>query len=445
MQIDRFHAWLKKQGYPEAEVRVDSANTESWKKIIQGVSGVAGDVMDMWSPGGDMYFYNEVGIIEDLTDAARELGFDVSTTYPALETSLTVEGRQFMYPCNVTTSMYYVNKDTFRKYGMEPPPYRWTFEDFERIGKEFRDRANRGLKRQLHFITEGLDPWLMLRSLGLDPFNETGTEATLDDPRFVRVLELIRKWTYEDRILPSAADRASFSTQSGYGGATLQLFDTGNFAMFKSGRYALIQLRKFGKLSMGLSEPPHGGFPNTDIASRAAAVYVGSQHKQHAKHFLAYLASDDYNETFIDDPDALPPNPKYTEREDFLRPKDYPNEWGLHEGFAKSAITIAIPVTHVPFFSTWEFVREFGGAQDRIMTEPPLSTTEEAVKRAHRRLNEVMQRAISENPGFKKRHDELVVVQRKIDERKARGEKIPRQWIRNPFYLRYYEAQGRLE
>lgn len=52
-------------------MKVDYANRDVSKQIIQGVSGVGGDVMDIWSPGGDMHYFKEIGILEDVTDSSR--------------------------------------------------------------------------------------------------------------------------------------------------------------------------------------------------------------------------------------------------------------------------------------------------------------------------------------------------------------------------------------
>jgi ABC-type glycerol-3-phosphate transport system substrate-binding protein len=169
----------------------------------------------------------------------------------------------------------------------------------------------------------------MWRSLGLSQYNETLTACTLDDPRTVRVLRLIYKWTYEDHIIPTLAERDSFATDAGYGGSTIQLFNSGNYALFPCCRYGLIQLRNFQKsrrekgqprLELAVVEPPHGGFPNASTGTRASAVYKGGRHQDLAKYFLAYLASEDYNLNIVRDSDALPPNPKYTRTEAYRRP-----------------------------------------------------------------------------------------------------------------------------
>jgi len=319
LQVATFQQWLAKNGYPRFELRVDTANASPSKMLIQGVSGVGSDIIGHCG-GMRMRYFNSVGLLTDVTDWARELGFGPGYTYEAMEPEITVSGRQYAFPCNVYAHMLWVNRATFRQHGVPLPPSRWTFEQFEQMGKAFVRVANADGQRHTVFFANGANTRAWRRSLGLDVYNETLTRCILDDERNVRVLRLIHQWTYDDRILPSAADREAFATEAGYGGSNFQLFNSGNYAMVWCGRYALIQFREFGGLELAVSEPPHGGFPVTSTGTRAAAVYRGGRHRDLAKYFLAYLASEEYNMNIVRDADALPPNPKYTETEAYLRP-----------------------------------------------------------------------------------------------------------------------------
>lgn len=71
LQIKNFESWMKKNGYPDVELRVDTANGDLSKKIIQSVSGVGGDVMDTYPGYGDLIYFNEIGLVEDVTDATE--------------------------------------------------------------------------------------------------------------------------------------------------------------------------------------------------------------------------------------------------------------------------------------------------------------------------------------------------------------------------------------
>src|SRR5437773_2073379 len=203
-QVRRFHSWLLKKGHPQFKLQLDTANSDNTKKIIQGVSGVAGDILDLGT--GDLPYFQSVGMLQDVTEDARKLGFDPSYTYPAVGPLIMLDGRQYRFPCNVAVPLYWVNKATFAKYAQPIPPPTWDWDTFERVGKAFVAAANVPGERPKVFFAAGIDRNManvLRRSCGLDIFNETLTRCTLDDPRYVQTLERIHKWTL-DRLIPTA-------------------------------------------------------------------------------------------------------------------------------------------------------------------------------------------------------------------------------------------------
>ncbi|MEM8737901.1 MAG: extracellular solute-binding protein [Planctomycetota bacterium] len=451
LQVATFHEWLAENGHvdergePIVELRLDVANRDTTKQTIQSVSGVGGDLMDM--PGQVMWLFRAMGVIEDITDDARAMGFGPEQTYEAIQPEITVEGRQYRYPANVTVPMLWVNPDTFRRYGLEPPPPRWTWDEFEALGIAFKEAANPPgtPASDRRFILSAVDSSLtqMYRSTGLSILNETLTASDLDDPRYVETLTRLHHWIYGLNILPTPDDVQAFDAAQGYGGVSLQLFNRGQYAMVSGGRWLLIQLRRFEGLGeLSVVELPHRDFPNSLIATRAVALYKGSKHPELAKLFLAYLASDAYNELIVADADALPPNPKLTATDAFLRPADYPSEWGVHEAFVDAAQTIAIGRTYSPYIlpTVMERIRkDYADQYNNNMI---------GAEAAARRTAEVTDRRIADNirrkPELRDAYAADVALQKKIDELKEKGEPIPEAWVKNPFYREYYRQTGKL-
>jgi len=445
LQIQNFGEWMRKNNYPDCELRIDSANREPSKLIIQSISGVGGDVMDCG--GGDVIYFQEMGIMEDVTEDAKRLGFDPAKTYPSLEDDLKVQGRQYLFPCNVSANMFFVNLGIFKELGLEAPPMRWDIAEFERRGKEFVAVANRGLERRQYFWSADIDILTLMRSFGTDVFNETLTRAQLTGAGhdgYRNALKLNKKWINEDHLVPSAAESASFTSEVGYGGAGFQLFFSGKFAMVPVGRYALIQFREFGKLELDAVEFPNGGYPNTTIATRAAFVYKGGKHKELAKYFLAYLASEEYNMNIVADADALPPNPIYTLREEYLQPKEFPNEWRVHKKFAQDAVAISIVMTKSPFVSNNLVYNNYmKDCRDAVLSN--LMSPEDAVKLCEQRINEEIARKLKENPKLRPEYNRQLAIQKKIDGLRKAGKKVPLELISNPFHKKYYKDMGWLE
>lgn len=445
-QVRGFHQWLVENGHtaedggPAVKLVLDQGNRDTRKQIIQGVSGVAGDVMDISS--SQIPYFMEIGIIKDVSEAARELNFGPDQTYEAILPELIQDDGQYGFPCNVTAIMLWVNKASFERYDTPLPPKRWTWDEFEAIGKRFVQNANPPGQTRTHFFIPDIPARIMHRSLGLSVFDETLSRCTLDDPRFVRALQVKRKWMYEDRILPTAADQAGLPTESGYGGQNFQLFNRGNYAMVASGRYALIGFRQFGALELGLAEPPHAGYPNTRTGARTASVYIDGN-TQAGELFLAYLASETYNMQIVRDADALPPNPKYAKVPEFSKPPSYPNEWGLHDMFFDAAQNIAYATVHSPYVLRADVVREANGAEDAHMVASARLTAEQAANQVAGRVNAYIQRNISGNPPLAERYREARRRQAAIDARFEAGRPVPEHWIDNAFLLSYHRDQGR--
>lgn len=454
-QIDLFHQWMIENGHRAAdgssavELRLDTANSDPTKRIIQSVSGVAGDLMDMRG-GGEMRFFNSMGVLAELTADAPAMGFDLSHTYAAAGIEISDDGKQYAFPCNVSTHGYWVNKDVFAKYGVAPPTMRWTLDEFERIGKELCDKANAGKSRLDVFFCSQVEYQILSRSVGLDRYNETMTRCAWDDPRFEAILERAYKWTYVDHIMPTPEDEEAFAAQAaGFGGNWFQLFNRGNYALLYSGRYALVQFREFNALRrargenpmhLAVVEPPHGGFPNTNIIARAAAVYKGSPNEQIARLFLQFLASREYNMQIVDDGDSLPPNPLYTRVPEYTHPPDFPEEWGVHEPFAAMAGTIAVENAYSPFLSDRTAMRIQGEVIGAFIAHR--LTARQAARQIARRINDEIDRGVAENPELAALYARRCAEQQRIDELRAKRLPIPRGLIANPFHLAYDARQA---
>ncbi|MDR0932272.1 MAG: extracellular solute-binding protein, partial [Victivallales bacterium] len=191
VQVELFRQWLKKEGYvdkdgnPLFDIKLEAESIQS--TMIQAVSGVGADILDRVPTEA----YAAMGILEDITDFANANGMGVADTYPAVESLVCLNGRQYSYPCNLAVYVLWSNVKLFRKLGMEVPPKTWTPEEFERIGKEFTKRANKGLDRQkVFFCTWTPMVNQIARSRGKDVYNETLTAANVDNQVFADALKL---------------------------------------------------------------------------------------------------------------------------------------------------------------------------------------------------------------------------------------------------------------
>lgn len=465
-QLEVFDRWLKDHhpevkarpnGNPAFNVSLYAASNQS--KLIQAVSGVAGDLID----GIPIAEYARMGLLVDVTDDARKRGFGMNSTYPGVVGLISTNGRQYGYPCNVNIVSLWINHTTFEQLDLPIPEGDWTPEEFEKLGKLFNEKVNRGQKVRTRFLCPPLGfnfVNIYARSLGADTFNETFTRSTLTDPRFAAGARLIYKWTYVDRILPSAAEVASNDVDtSGYGGAALAHFIHGNYAMIPTARYSLIRMRELPeneRFEISNVKYPQYDFSNMLISARCTAVYAGSRHRDEAALFIEYLASKEYNDTIIYGADGLPPTPKYAiGNPDFLRPPGYSNEGDVHRNELTWALEIALPLSESPFFRGTG--RDWPGyAFSKLMADR--AEADEAFREAAGRINKSIDETVAGNARLRAMYEEAWERQKKIDAIKATwrydeddpyevidGEKIPPELIDNPYYLRYYKSIDMLE
>ncbi len=536
-QVAIFQRWLTNHPNRHQNIRVlvDTANSSKHKKVIQGVSGVAGDVIDMFG-GTDLRYFYGIGMLEPVTQAAKEMGYSTDATWEAIRPLLnipvmqddgTYKNEQYLSPCSASMRILWVDYNQFDELGVQRPPHRWNWNTFEKIGKEFVRKANSSHRRVKRFMVHDVDVETLYRSLGLAKFNETLTRCQLDDSRYVKALEKKYQWMNVDHIMPTATEQSGFDVESGYGGARLFLFAQGNYAMFEMGRYALIRLREIQQsrldqgqplMNLDVVEPPHDGFPTALCHTRAVGVYAGGKYIDQAKVFQSYLASEDYNMQIVRDADAMPPNPKYvttlawdkplpllphgTEKlfpyqsheialfrefridfynaidhidrqsnwtmQDLPRPPKpqsmtdaayqeaisefdrrylasipvYQAEWGMHDRFTFIMNHVALPLDVTPYCVPEIASREITNAEDAFFND--LLTANEAAARAAQRVNDEIQRTLQENPELQVQYQKALLDQKRIDDIKQAGRKIPARLIQNPFYLRYYKDKRML-
>ena len=446
-QVEAFHGWLRANGYVDKDgellftVRLETTDNQS--ALIQAVSGMAGDLIDHVP----VKRFAPMGVLEEITGFARENGLDPAAGYgEAAGDLLMYGGKQYAYFCNLATRGLLLNLDLFEKYGVEPPPEEWTPADFERIGREFVRKANAGRPRQEVFFS-GAMPQAILplaRSLGADVFNETLTAATLTDPAFVRALETYYGWVYRHHLIPTAAEATSTESEgtSVNSEATPQLA-AGRYGMILTGRYVNMDLRRSprGTFRYGFVQFPEYGFKNTELTVRCTSIYKGSKHKEFAKIFLKFLAGRDYNELLIRSSDGLPPNPAWAkENPAFHTPPERPFEGKLHTNELKWALAIGIPESRSPFYPLND--NKINYARQKV--ENKLASVPEALRLAADAIDHSIRAAVEGTPSLREPYRQACELQKKIDARKAAGEKIPAAWISNPFFLSYYRSKGML-
>ena len=431
---------------PNGNVVAETASNQS--TLIQAVSGMAGDIVDT----AEVLGYQQMGVGVPLTEDANKNGYGLNTTYPGMAGLLVgMDGEQYAYPCNGSSATVWINMDTLNRFGVKEIPEDWTPEDFERIGKEYVMRANEGLQRQEYFFTQSLDSGAgvslltnIVRSKGYDLYNETLTRCVADNDIFKKYIKLFYKWT-ERRRRRVDEHRERLWRRGFLELHFRQICDGGDGALLPDPLP-----RSAGREEQGSGQRGQGAeFPDQLRHPPASPVRVQELHLRHpgskqpelAKLFMQFLASKEYNRYIVERGDGLPPNPSLVMEELKAIPKTRPNEGNVNLQEVEWAMTIGIPGNFSPFVKS--------GSPNWLQSSinqyfNNRMTLDEAVKNIETRYNMEIETSKKANPRMMEAWKKDWAIQQKIDEYKKAGRKIPAEWIKNPFYLKYYREKGML-
>ena len=296
--------------HPDIRVQVDAGDRS--RLVIQCATGAGPDVMDLYEDA--MQTMAESGVLQDVTQIAHPAGFGPEATYPAIRPALSVGGKQYRFPCNVTAQAILYNRKVFDDHHVPYPKPDWTWDEFIATGKAILDSPSDSGRKHLALANAG--PLLLddlLASHGAHYFSEDRQRCTLDSPEALAAMEQYHDLMFKHGVVPRPEQSASMSGQGGWGSGGVNWFSAGDAAMICIGRWYIVQLVNYPELRSHVAavrEPHLPGQPSRVMAAaRGAAINARSRHREAAVKFLGYLASPEYGSLIVKDGDSLPPLP----------------------------------------------------------------------------------------------------------------------------------------
>jgi ABC-type glycerol-3-phosphate transport system substrate-binding protein len=220
----------------------------------------------------------------------------------------------------------------------------------------------------------------------------------------------------------------------------MNLFSQGNFGLTYASRWGLMYFREIGPKKLAISEYPHKSYRNAILYACSSAVYKGSRRKDLAVYFLKFMASETFNRGIISNPDGLPPSPKFAYEEEYSRPLEHPNEWGLHDQIRDVVNEIAIPRSYSPYIQTSVFARYEANAMASLLADQ--ISVDDALNELVVTIETDMARFAGESENLKEKYEKQLQDQEEIERLRRKGEFVPLKLISNPFYRRYYVDMG---
>lgn len=406
-QVARFE-----ENYPGVRVIVDPGlGADQTKLVVQCATGVGPDVIDIYNVRS-MHSLVEAGILLDLTDYARAMGFGPDKTYPALREGLMVEGRQYRYPCNVWANVIVYNREIFDDHGIAYPSDDWTWDQFIEVGLKLRDRSTSRTGRS-HIPLASYARINMfgdvLFSFGGEFFTDHGLRSALDSPAALAAWQFYGELFTRHRIIPTQAEADALSTQGGWGLSPLRWFSEERAAMIPIGRWYIILGRAYTGLlpKLGAVRLPHvpGRGSTGAIDARASGINAKAppERREAALKFLQYLASEPYNRLIIEDGDSLPPNPEMARTgEDLVNKAITDPTW--HQTFIDAARD-ARPIDTSAFLDGSLLERWMTEALERV--ENGSLTPEQGARRIANEVNQTIRTNLKRRPDLQRKYEQL--------------------------------------
>ena len=123
----------------------------------------------------------------------------------------------------------------------------------------------------------------LLKSKGIDMFDDAGTKTNLDDPAAIAVIQDLADLIFEHRVSPTPAQATT------YGGSTALLLASQRVAMAIDGQWALLDLSQ-SKLKYNVGVLPRYDKPLTTLLGGANGIFISTPYKDVALELLVQLA-----------------------------------------------------------------------------------------------------------------------------------------------------------
>jgi len=321
---------------PDLLLQLDYANAGVQKIVLQSSSGVGPDIFDYGDE--EVGTFVEAGVIWDVTEQAARMGFSAQKDgWPSGVNTVTYQGRQYGFPCNIGSTILIYNKNVFDYFGVPYPKGLMTWEEFIALARQVNSDTNpKGdPKRHIYALSGG--SWrVFFSSLRGEYFTENGLLNISTSPELRTAFENHREFLFTHHLTPTSVESKAMTGQGGWGSGNLNQFANGRFAMVTTGHWALISfgrayLQQVESLqSQGIKEEdiknpldrplrigavliPHftNHPPAYRVNSRVAGINVKSPRREEALQFLQYLAGPTYAKLLNASADYLPGNPEY--------------------------------------------------------------------------------------------------------------------------------------
>jgi multiple sugar transport system substrate-binding protein len=308
--VDRFN-----KSQSDVEVKVEFVpQSQARQKLITAIS--AGNPPDCCHMADNwLGEFNGMGALEDLTAQIKGWKY-YANTVPTAWQCVTEKGQILSFPLALSNDAIFIRTDRVKEYGLKPPTFDWTWDDFLTLAKGFTKPE----KNQYGFGLRGGGTWAVLYATEFMYGNGAQVlkdgKVVINSPEAVQAfewyVELIRNWKVTP---PSAPTDAYRQIVEGFGRGVTSTY------LHNSG--SIEEQKKFvGEPNFATVPIPIG--PAKKRASfwfaEAITLFKGAKNKEGAWKFLTWMMEDEQHYQYCKTLGLLPTRQILADRPPYTEP-----------------------------------------------------------------------------------------------------------------------------
>lgn len=282
--------------------------------------------------------YVSQGLYQDLTDRVKALPFFASLVQAHLQAA-SMDGKIYAVPHNVGSSLILINKDLFKKAGLDPEKPPKNFQEIYNDAKKIR--ALGGDTYGFYFSgncagCNGYTAFPYAVAAGHPPLSADGKTADFDNDAFKQAFALYKRM-FDEGIVPSGSKTEDGSTWTAS-------FLAGKIGILPAGSFAFAGLLAGAKFDWGVTPlmSPDGSKTSTFVGGDVLGISNSSKQTDAAWSFISWTLSDHAQVEDIAKYGDLPARTdlagnKYTAKD----PRFKATVDGLANGYTPSALPFA--------------------------------------------------------------------------------------------------------
>lgn len=223
----------------------------------------------------NIQMYIKANLLEDLTPYFKN---EIKSYYPEALNCFKYKDKLYAIPRDISNLVIYINKDFFKKAGINPNIQLSTTDELKTIAEKLTTKEYYGINTE-----EDCLYWLnFISANGGGALSDNGKELKIKDTKSLNALNLYSDFIHKYHISPTKAQIGSMTTA--------QMFINKKLAMYTGGRWMVPKFRETIDFDWDIIQFPATEENKIYIDASGWAVSKSSKNKTNAIKFIKYIS-----------------------------------------------------------------------------------------------------------------------------------------------------------